>query len=201
MEDKLLAAFRLGQRDALESIYWLHVEAVETLVRRGLCRVHRFSAADLADVVQEVFAKAFSVKARSAYDGERDYGPFLLQLARNTLYDWLRRRNKEVLRDLDPDALVAEGDPTRDPGPFPAELVLTTVTFLEGLTPELRAVHERRFQAAESQERAAQALGISRQNLRTLERRLLDGLRRALRKSERDEPRLAFPADVRLKHY
>jgi RNA polymerase sigma factor (sigma-70 family) len=194
MEDALLEGFRAGKRDALERVYWLHVETVETLVRRGLCRVGRFSAADLADVVQEVFEKAFGKKARAAYDGEREYGPFLRQLARHTLYDWLRRRNKEIVRDLDPDALIAEAEPGRDPGPYPAELVLVTEAFVEGLAPDLKAVHERRFQAAESQEHAARVLGISRQNLRTLERRLLDGLRRALRDREHEQRQLAFPS-------
>lgn len=200
MEEALLQGFRAGRRDALERLYWQHVEAVETLVRRGLCRVGCFSAADLADVVQDVFAKAFSRKARAAYDGEREYGPFLRQLARNTLYDWLRRRNKEILRDLDAEALIAETGPGS--GAFPADLVLVTEAFVEGLAPDLKAVHERRFEAAESQEHAARVLGISRQNLRTLERRLLDGLRRALRERDADERPLAFPAPgVRAKGY
>src|SRR6185369_1303082 len=81
MDRELLAEFREGSRQALERIYWLHVASIELLVQVGLRRSQQFSPANLADLVQEVFAKAFSKKARLAYDGERDFGPYLRQLA------------------------------------------------------------------------------------------------------------------------
>jgi RNA polymerase sigma factor (sigma-70 family) len=181
-----LEAFRAGRRETLERIYWEHVDAVERLVRGGLQRAGRFTTASLEDVVQEIFAKAFSEKARASYDGEREYGPFIRQLARNALIDWLRRATKEVAGGADMAALIdgAEED-AKEAAPFDEELVRATARFVDGLEPELKRVHERRFLAGESQESAAQALGISRQNLRTLERRLLDSLRRELRNLER----------------
>jgi hypothetical protein len=65
-------------------------------------------------------------------------------------------------------------------------------SYLKDLPPELVAVHERRFVAAESQERAAEALGISRQSLRTLEKKLVDGLRRQIRRANLRDGELVF---------
>jgi RNA polymerase sigma-70 factor (ECF subfamily) len=189
MDRELLAGFREGARQALERLYWQHVASIELLVQAGLRRSQQFSPANLADLVQEVFAKAFSKKARLAYDGERDFGPYLRQLARNTLIDWLRVRGREMTLDFDLDELAEPPHSTSDAETalFPAHLVALTQRFVQDLPPELRGVHERRFLAAESQERAAEALGISRQTLRTLERRLVDGLRRQIRQAEHEE--------------
>jgi DNA-directed RNA polymerase specialized sigma24 family protein len=63
------------------------------------------------------------------------------------------------------------------------ELLAAVSSYVDALPPPLRAVHERRFMEGEAQERAAEALGISRQNLRTLERKLVTGLRRAIRRA------------------
>ncbi|HEY3500211.1 MAG TPA: RNA polymerase sigma factor [Polyangiaceae bacterium] len=186
MDRELLLGFRAGRREALERVYWENVDAIETLVQAGLRRSQQFSPANVADLVQEIFAKAFSRKARDAYDGEREYGPFLRQLGRNALVDWLRSRGRELAGDFDLEALAEARHLTSeaDNAPFPPDLVAITRRFVGRLGPELRGVHERRFLAAESQEQAAETLGISRQTLRTLERRLLDGLRREIRETE-----------------
>lgn len=182
METELLASFRAGRPEALERIYLENAGAIRALVQTRLRRSGHFSPANAADLVQEVFTKAFSERARLAYDGERAYGPFLRQLASNTLIDWLRIQGREIAGTLDVDSLAeahlaADASVTR----FPSEVIALTRRFVHELPPELRRVHERRFLAAESQGAAAQALGISRQTLRTLERRLLAQLRRQLR--------------------
>ena len=58
----------------------------------GVCRQPQ----DLADLVQEVFMRAFSREGRQAYDGLRDYGPYLFAIARNVLVDWARVRGREI---------------------------------------------------------------------------------------------------------
>ena len=178
METELLASFRAGRPEALERIYRENAEAIQALVQTRLRRSGHFSPANAADLVQEIFTKAFSSRARLAYDGVRAYGPFLRQLASNTLIDWLRTQGREIAGALDIDALAethltTHASTTR----FPPEAIAITRRFIHELPPELRRVHEQRFLAAESQGAAAQALGISRQTLRTLERRLLDRLR------------------------
>ena len=88
-EDRnLLEGFRRGERPALEQVYWAYVARVDRLVRRIL-RVHGgtrlIAAANVEDLVHESFTRAFSPTARQAYDGIRDYGPYLLTIVRNTV--------------------------------------------------------------------------------------------------------------------
>jgi RNA polymerase sigma-70 factor (ECF subfamily) len=166
-------------------VYRLHVDCVERFVAARLAQARRFSAANLADLVQDVFLRAFSPSARMSYDGERDYVPFLLTIARNVLIDWLRRSSRELADAEDLEALTDASAPSpTEEALFGPELVNATRSYVEGLTPELRGVHEQRFVKAEPQRSAAEALGVSRQNLRTLERKLVDGLRRSLRRAE-----------------
>ena len=185
MDRELLESFRRGDREALERVYRSQVAGVESFVAARLARARRFSAANLADLVQDVFLRAFSPSARTSYDGERDYAPFLITIARNVLIDWLRRSARELVDEHEVEALVDAPAPTpSEEALFEPELVNAARSYVESLSPELRGVHEQRFVKAEPQRSAAEALGVSRQNLRTLERKLLDGLRRALRSAE-----------------
>lgn len=193
MDSALFSAFRRGERQALERMYRMHVDEVEHFVAARLARAGRFSGANLADLVQDVFLRAFSATARASYDGERDYAPFLLTLARNVLVDWLRRGARELVDERAIEALVDSN--ARDPSEgelFEPELVKAAQNYVERLPPELRGVHEQRFIRAEPQKSAAEALGVSRQNLRTLERKLVDGLRRELRRAELTDEVLTF---------
>lgn len=179
---ELAHAIRNGHRAVLEQLYQQHVLDVERVVRAALFRARRFSRADVSDVVQDVFAKAFSIHVRAAYDGVREYGPFLRRIAINTVVDWLRRTKREAGRSVELtgslEVAVLISDTEDDP--FSHELIAVTERYVFSLNPELKAVHDRRFLAADSQAMAAKKLGISRQNLRTLERRLLAGLRREI---------------------
>jgi DNA-directed RNA polymerase specialized sigma24 family protein len=56
--------------------------------------------------------------------------------------------------------------------------------YLAALPRDLRRVHELRYEQGYSQEKAAEALGVGRQTLRTLEVRLRDGLAVALDAAE-----------------
>jgi RNA polymerase sigma factor (sigma-70 family) len=186
MDGELVRAFRRGDREALARVYQLHIDDVERLARRALLGMRSLSAANLADVVQEIFLRAFSENARASYDGLREYRPYLLMMARNVVADWARRAGREVpsaevLDALDAGAGTAQAEP--DPPPFPPATVSLVAAYVQALPPELRAVHHRRFELAEPQREAAAALGISRQSLRTRERRLIVGLRRELRRA------------------
>jgi RNA polymerase sigma-70 factor (ECF subfamily) len=186
MDSVLLESFRIGDRQALEHVYAANVDGVERLVRIGLYRAGRFSEANLSDVVQEAFLRAFSPGARSRFEGTREYAPYLSAIARNALVDWLRTSKREV---FDSDALEARIDSTsldpRDEDLFAPELVAAAARYVMRLAPELGRVHKSRFIRGESQRSAAEELGISRQNLRTLERKLVEGLRRELENTTR----------------
>jgi RNA polymerase sigma-70 factor (ECF subfamily) len=181
-EDRaLLARFRRGDPAALERVYREHVDLIERVVQRGFhviasdAHVPGASRDDVADAVQETFARAFAERARLAYDGLREYGPFLTTIARNLLVDRARKRGREVsLEELGADI----GDePAEDPEPFADSKTMKVVReFLAELTPELRGIHEERYVRGVSQEEAARNLGLSRQQVRTLEKKLRDRL-------------------------
>src|SRR5205807_2459423 len=67
----LLERFRRGERSALEQVYWAYVTRVDRLVRR-LLHLHGgtrlVAAANVEDLVQDSFTRAFSPSARQAYD-------------------------------------------------------------------------------------------------------------------------------------
>jgi RNA polymerase sigma-70 factor (ECF subfamily) len=180
----LLDAFRAGERSALESVYRHYVGAVVAVLRGGVAlsgggRVPGAPADVVSDLVQETFIRAFSERARLAYDGLRDYQPYLLTIARNLLIDWARTQGRtlELPEDL---------------GELPAETPLASArhlgvaeAYIASLSGELRQAHEQRYVLGRTQEEAARALGVSRHHVRTLERHLQQGLRRAIARSEK----------------
>ncbi len=99
-----LEAFRAGDRQVLGEIYREHVEDVEAMLRRGFSftsgdKSVRFQGFDepfrLQEAVQESFVHAFRESARQAYDGERSYRPYLMQIVRNRLIDKFRSQQVE----------------------------------------------------------------------------------------------------------
>jgi len=185
---KLLDGFRTGEPAALRRIYDAYVGDVERAALRGFrhgdgeLAVRVRSTDDLADVVQEVFVRVFSPPARMAYDGLREFRPYLLTVARNVVADRFRQRAKEValatLPSL-PDAPTA--GPDEQESEPDSRMLASTEQYLAGLTPELSQLHHARFVVGLSQEAAAKRLASSRQRIRTLEQRLRDGLREWLK--------------------
>jgi RNA polymerase sigma factor (sigma-70 family) len=182
----LLALFRDGDRDALATVYWRYVDKVERLLRAGCVATPRSpvagvggSPADLEDLMQEVFERAFAPAARAAYDGSRPYAPYLFAIARNVLADWWRRQGREIPTDWPFFEATLVGTASDQPYADAATVAIVE-RFLHGLPADLRAVHEKRFVTGLSQREAAAALGIGRQVLRTLEARLTEMLRATL---------------------
>ena len=186
---RLLEAFRSGERAALEKVYWHYVDSVAHVVRRGVVlsrgrRVTGLPAHEISDLVQETFLRAFAEKTRLAYDGLRDYRPFLLTICRNLVVDWARRRGREVPTEeeltttveTDGGASIAASEPE-----WADALTLTVVeAYVRSLTPPISEVYEQRYVRGRSEREAAEALGIGRQTVRTLEKHLRSGLRQAI---------------------
>jgi RNA polymerase sigma factor (sigma-70 family) len=203
---ELLRAFRAGDRTALETVYRAYVDKVAGIVRFGFASSRAGGRVvsmgdrphDLADAVQEVFAKSFSRPARESFDGLRDYGPYLFTVARNVVIDWFRRSSRELPTDVAhlEQALDEVSHLDSEPeSPWADQPTMAIVqAFLAGLAPELKRVHQARYAQGLSQRDAAAALGISRQNLRTLERRLRDDLRLALDAGRQDAGVIGRPS-------
>jgi RNA polymerase sigma factor (sigma-70 family) len=185
---ELLPGFRDGDARVLERVYWAYVERTEATVRARLRDIFRVAAAasDVADLVQETFARAFSERARLGYDGTRPYAPLIATIARNLVVDHARRHGREVAVEEVPDT---PPEPESEPEPWAEPAIVRAVeSYLATLDPELKRVHERRYVHCESQEDAARALGTTRQRVRTLERKLRDGLAEYLRNQDSGAP-------------
>jgi RNA polymerase sigma factor (sigma-70 family) len=191
---QLFRRFREGERDALEAIYLAYVDKIANVVRFGF-RLRDGSATvsglgprsdEVADVVQEVFAKSFAASARAAFDGVRDYGPYLYAIARNVIADRARRTRRELPTPWQALERAREEElmPNEDQPAWADDATVAVVReYLASLDDELRRLHQARYVDGLSQREAAERLGISRQNLRTLEGRLRDGLRRKLQQA------------------
>jgi RNA polymerase sigma factor (sigma-70 family) len=184
---EFLAQFKDGQRSALEAVYFAYVDEVESIVRRFLSFLPRtgthWHQVDTGDLVQDVFARAFGDKARSSFDGERDYGPFLGTLTRNLLVDWARKRGREVPSD-ELDQVPAPSSRGRPADWADRETMEAVNQYIDELPDDLRQVHQHRYVDCRSQQEVCSALGISRQTLRTREEHLRSGLRRRLKRLE-----------------
>jgi RNA polymerase sigma factor (sigma-70 family) len=109
----LSTAFRDGDPDAVRSVYreygrLVYAVAYRVLGDRGLAE----------DATQQTFVKAW--KAAASFDVEREFGPWLVAIARRVAIDVSRR---EAVRAADPLDSVAPGHPALTSSPESAEAV------------------------------------------------------------------------------
>jgi RNA polymerase sigma factor (sigma-70 family) len=97
---KLREAFRRGDKEALAEIYDEYVKPIFALLRSGFSFASQDrrvvfiglrSHAEIEVIVQEVFTRAFTERARLAYDGVRPYRNYLFTIARNLVADRARK--------------------------------------------------------------------------------------------------------------
>lgn len=180
---ELLLAFRAGDRAALAEVYWHYAAWAERLLRRGFrsgeVHVPGLPDTDVGDVVQDTFARAFSAAARNGYDGLRPYRNYLLRIARNLLID---RARIAVRVELDPDVGEEADDDEEDAEAMVEQnrLQAATQAFVQGLDAEAREFVRLRFEEERSQDTVAEAMGVSRRRVRTLEKRVREALERHL---------------------
>lgn len=193
---ELLRAFRDGEPAALSRVYFDHVRGLEARLRGGLARgsvrMPPLSDADVRDVLQEVFIRAFSAGSRKRYDGLRPFPTWLGTIARNLVIDRARRKG---LPEVDAEALdfVADEKADAEQHLLDAELRAATATYLDSLDPRERRFVELRFEQERSQEDVAGAMTITRRKVRTLETRVQAGLR-AFLEARGLKPSLENPA-------
>ncbi len=119
--------------------------------------------------MESVYRSYVEPQTRRTFDGSREYGPFLRQIARNVVVDHLRRRQRQTIRDSE----ALAGETRADPGPneLPADrnTIALVGDYVARLSPEMRRVHEAMYVRGLSQRETAAALGLGRQVVRTLE--------------------------------
>ena len=199
-EDRpLLDAFRRGERDALDRVYRTYAEEIASILVHGFAfssagRSARFhgltSRFDIEDLLQEVFTRAFTERARLGYDGLRPYGGYLAGIAKAAVIDRLRSharwQRRFLLDDGSADAALPhdaghasdplEGDiaPTGDPSRDleNAELAALLAEIQASLAPEEAEVFRLRFREGKSLTEVERETGRSPSRVKTLERKL-----------------------------
>ena len=181
-DPQLLAAFRAGERGALETVYRFYARPLDVyfraLARRSGIAVFAQSGV-VQDLLQEAFIRAFSHHARQSYDATREFSPYLKAIARNAFVDALRKRKHEIPFEEHEEALTLEEHGSDDEN-YEPEVLAALEAYLAQLSPSLRGVYEQRFERGLTQEAACRTLGVSRRSLRTAEDHLRRGLRKAL---------------------
>ncbi|MBF5042334.1 sigma-70 family RNA polymerase sigma factor [Aggregicoccus sp. 17bor-14] len=186
-DSHLLERFRAGEQPALEEVFRTHAEPLARSLRsaafqgRGFERLR--APSELENMVLEVFSRAFEPRARSAYDGERPYGAYLMGIARIVMLE--RSRERELAVGLSPEEEASggappEGDLAQAVEDREVEGLLRE--FLEGRPSEEQRLYALRFVEELPQERAAESLGLTRIQVRrrefALKRELLHFLQR-----------------------
>lgn len=177
---ELLASFRGGDPATLSVVYRaysMQVERYLKMLSRRLPHVPCF--ADIADLHQDTFERAFSFGARGAYDASRPFGPYLLTIAHHCFVNALRKARRE-LPDADVDVAESLEELPRHESACDPHVTELLDRYVRGLPAPLRSTFEQRFVFGHSQAVASSELGVTRRNLRTREEHLKRGLRRAL---------------------
>jgi len=183
-----LTGFRAGEAAALERVFRTYAPLVFQSIRGGASlangtRVYMNNADEEDDVVQDTFIRLLSPQARARYDGLRPYGALVRTVARNALVDHLRKRGR--LQDREKPMLADDvaAAPEDTPGHAPLAALLSKEegevadALMASFSDEERRLAGVRFEQGLSQRDAAEALGISRQTIRTLEGRLMQKAR------------------------
>lgn len=191
----LLDQFRRGDREALAAVYTRYVDEVATLARRGFTMessghvyVRGTGRDGERELVQETFAKAFAVKARTAYDGLHPYRPYLLRITKNLMIDRYRAEQRTArgveldgtgIGDLE-EILAANAEflqPEEPPDLHWKTLLGAAQEYVATLDAESRQLVTLRFEEELSQDDVAARMACSRRRVRTIEGRVQHSLR------------------------
>lgn len=188
-DESLAVSFKQGDKKALTGIYERYVKIVAHVFRAGIITATgtRIGANESvrSDLIQEVFVRAFSPSTMGNYDPGRAYRPYLLAIARHVLIDWHRkeRRQRQLVARLCEFSLPPRSQPPThamaiDESTGAAATVIAT--YVRHLPASSREIYEYRVVQGRSQRQTATMLGLTRQVVRTLERRLHQDLRRVI---------------------
>lgn len=133
----------------------------------------------LENAVQEIFTRAFTQGARTAYDGVRPYKNYLMTIARNYVVDAFRKGMKERMVPVDdvPEHRLTDlSDIPESDNPETAavsrRLKEETAKFIADLNDVERALFDARFVEGRSVENCAVFLKISEYRVKRDERRI-----------------------------
>ena len=188
----LLDGFREGSKQALWVVYESYAPGLAKYLRFGFsfssgartCRYHGArSTFDLEDKLHDVFARAFSERARLGYDGVSPYWVYLRTIARNMIIDDFRKK-EHALVDYsfeevpEPGANAGAYDFVAEVGLNPeehaeqAQLQALVQRFTADLPARERTIYELRFEQHLEHKDITERTGISAARVKTSEERI-----------------------------
>ena len=181
-----LKKFRSGDEKVLRTVYNTYFNKVSSFLYRGFsfnsggeaCFFRGYNCnADIMDAIQKTFIKAFSDGARQDYDGMRPYINYLFTIAKNVVIDEYRKKSLKNESETDERKLFVKNreeyeKSSADRSFLNSELSELVKKFVSLLNEDEKGIVRVRFEERESQEKAAKTLGLSRMNVRTLERKV-----------------------------
>ncbi len=185
----LLEAFKRGERSAMATVYREYAKGLFVMLSKGFViktkadhyhftgykETHKLEGA-----VQDVFVRAFSESARTAYDGLRPYKNYLYTIARNRVIDSFRKGSREFVA-IDELPLEEEEGALDNRFQTPKSPEETTVwkqlktqvdQFIESLNADEQALFQVRFLSEQSVEATAKQLNITEYQVKRDEKRL-----------------------------
>ena len=198
-----LARFRSGDRETLTEVYKTYVPKVVTMLTGGFTfssggEMIRFAGYraphQIQEAIQDIFLKAFSPAARMAYDGTRDYQPYLLQIGRNVVIDSFRRAKRDRVF-VTIGKLVHEDESTEDamgrlglvdaesPEDLSAreEIHACVRAYVATLSSDDQQIVQHHLAGDLSQSQIAEQMGVDRNEIRRRIKSIREGLLRHLK--------------------
>lgn len=200
-DPELLAAFRRGDKAAMEIVYRHYVKGLSHFLQKGFSfrsgeRFFYFkgyrSPFDLHNSVQEVFRRAFEERARLSYNGINSYSNWILAIARNMVINGFRDReiafsqfeekrgdgegggrnwDNEITEEFS-GILYGSAGEKQDTAMESAQLKQLMDRFMAQLSEEDRELVRHRFTEGLGQEEAAKEMQSTRMKVRTQEAKI-----------------------------
>jgi RNA polymerase sigma-70 factor (ECF subfamily) len=192
----LLDGFRRGDREALARVYREYAPGIAAFLARGFTfkskgRLLQFrgyhSPFDQDNALQETFLRAFSERARLAYDGLSPFKSYLTTIARNYVLTELRNREialSQLVRPVENSSaqedqleqLEKEGaNWSSETELMHREIGDLYCRFVEKLEEPVKGYFVARFEKQLTQVEAGKENGLSHMQARTLEKKLRKG--------------------------
>jgi len=137
-DKQLIKNYLSGDDDKLKILIDRHLKAIYNFVFR-FCN----NKQDAEDITQEVFLKMW--KNIKKYDEHQNFNTWLFTIAKNTAFDWLRKKRNLVFSDFDtPEGKNLLTETITDTTPNPEELIIKTenATLLNNLVNQLPTFYQ-----------------------------------------------------------
>ena len=192
-----LERFRTGDPDALGRVYRRYGPDLARFLRKGFrftsggrpCQYYGAqSTFELEDYLQEIFARAFTERARWGYDGLTPFTGYILGIAKNLVIDDFRRKERAMVsfgwvpperpdegareRPSEPlgGVYARSGDPREDAERM--QLAETVRVTIESLAERERVVYQLRFVEELEHKEISSQTGYSVSQVKTSEERI-----------------------------